>query len=168
MTHLPNPSLSHSLSSPGATFPADFSSDYISLYLTSLLRARSLAEPHATHEILGSCIIVFTRKHAALEARLARNFRPPMALLFHSGFDTNAGFFASRDARCHGQGFPAGNTNMFVDKAHVTWRPQDCCAARAGRPCACTRLSRRLQRQWWVLLFANMMYVILYHCFVST
>ena len=83
---------------PGANSPVDFcSGDYLSLSNTPLLRARVLAALHAAPEILGSGgsrFSVYNREHAALEARLARTFRSPAALLFNSGFDANAGFFA--------------------------------------------------------------------------
>ncbi|KAH8987434.1 PLP-dependent transferase [Lactarius akahatsu] len=84
---------------PGpAPTPADFSSnDYLSLATSPLLRARVLAALHAAPAILGSGgsrLLVHGTAHAALEARLAREFRSPAALLFNSGFDANAGFFA--------------------------------------------------------------------------
>jgi 8-amino-7-oxononanoate synthase len=93
MVRLPGPP-----QTSGANSPVDFfSSDYLSLSSSPLLRARVLAALHAAPEILGSGgsrIIVYNREHAALEARLARTFRSPAALLFNSGFDANAGFFA--------------------------------------------------------------------------
>jgi 8-amino-7-oxononanoate synthase len=79
--------------------PVDFSSnDYLSLTTSPLLRARVLTALHAAPAILGSGgsrLLVYNRAHAALEARLERTFRAPAALLFNSGFDANAGFFAS-------------------------------------------------------------------------
>ncbi|KAH9981707.1 pyridoxal phosphate-dependent transferase [Russula compacta] len=78
--------------------PADFSSnDYLSLTTSPLLRARVLAALHASPSILGSGgsrLLIYSPAHAALEARLARTFHAPAALLFNSGFDANAGFFA--------------------------------------------------------------------------
>ncbi|KAH8984364.1 pyridoxal phosphate-dependent transferase [Lactarius hatsudake] len=99
---LPSPDLSLShppITAPGpAPTPADFSSnDYLSLATSPLLRARVLAALHAAPAILGSGgsrLLVHGTAHAALEARLARAFRSPAALLFNSGFDANAGFFA--------------------------------------------------------------------------
>ena len=90
------------LPSPPRTLEAnssvDFSSgDYLSLSNTPLLRSRVLAALHAAPEILGSGgsrFSVYNHEHATLETRLARTFRSPAALLFNSGFDANAGFFA--------------------------------------------------------------------------
>src|SRR6266702_1848820 len=83
---------------PAPTVPADFSSnDYLSLATSPLLRARVLAALHAAPAILGSGgsrLLVHGAAHTALEARLAQTFRAPAALLFNSGFDANAGFFA--------------------------------------------------------------------------
>jgi 8-amino-7-oxononanoate synthase len=81
-----------------APAPADFSSnDYLSLATSPLLHARVLAALNTAPMILGSGgsrLLVHNAAHTALEARLARTFRVPAALLFNSGFDANAGFFA--------------------------------------------------------------------------
>ena len=78
--------------------PVDFSSnDYLSLATSSNLRTRVLAALQKAPLILGSGgsrLLVHSAAHTALEARLARTFRAPAALLFNSGFDANAGFFA--------------------------------------------------------------------------
>ena len=95
--------------------PVDFSSnDYLSLSTSPLLRARVLAALHSSPSILGSGgsrLLVHNHAHVALEARLARTFRSPAALLFNSGFDANAGFFAcvpqSADALLHDEAIHA-------------------------------------------------------------
>ena len=78
---------------------ADFSSnDYLSLARSPLLRARFLTKLAAAPHVLGSGgsrLLVNGPAHAALEARLARFFRAPTALLFNSGFDANVGFFSA-------------------------------------------------------------------------
>jgi 8-amino-7-oxononanoate synthase len=99
---------------PGST-PVDFSSnDYLSLSTSPLLRARVLAALHSSPAILGSGgsrLLVYNHAHVVLEARLARTFRSPAALLFNSGFDANAGFFAcvpqSGDALLHDEAIHA-------------------------------------------------------------
>jgi 8-amino-7-oxononanoate synthase len=97
---LPDSSLAHTPSTPGGTPhvpPVDFSSnDYLSLSTSPLLRARFLAALYAAPAILGSGgsrVVVYNHAHAELEARLARTFRSPAALLFNSGFNANACFF---------------------------------------------------------------------------
>ena len=95
--------------------PVDFSSnDYLSFATSPLLRARVLASLHSSPSILGSGgsrLLVYNHPHVALEARLARAFRSPAALLFNSGFDANAGFFAcvpqSGDALLHDEAIHA-------------------------------------------------------------
>ncbi|KZT73585.1 PLP-dependent transferase [Daedalea quercina L-15889] len=78
---------------------ADFSSnDYLSLASSPALRARFLAKLAAAPHVLGSGgsrLLVNGPAHAALEARLARFFAAPAALLFNSGFDANVGFFSA-------------------------------------------------------------------------
>ena len=100
---------------PESAPPVDFSSnDYLSLSTSPLLRARVLAALHLSPAILGSGgsrLLVYNHAHAALEARLAHTFRSPAALLFNSGFDANAGFFAcvpqSGDALLHDEAIHA-------------------------------------------------------------
>ncbi|KAI0318612.1 pyridoxal phosphate-dependent transferase [Amylostereum chailletii] len=86
-------------SSPSAPTLTDFSAnDYLSLASSAHLRAQLLAALSSAPDILGSGgsrLLVNGAAHAALEARLERFFRAPAALLFNSGFDANAGFFAS-------------------------------------------------------------------------
>jgi 8-amino-7-oxononanoate synthase len=86
-------------SSASAPPYVDFSSnDYLSLASSPALRARLLAALHAAPDVLGSGgsrLLVNGAAHAALEARLRTFFgRAQAALLFNSGFDANAGFFA--------------------------------------------------------------------------
>ncbi|KAI0026599.1 pyridoxal phosphate-dependent transferase [Vararia minispora EC-137] len=89
---LPDPS---SAASPPYT---DFSSnDYLSLAASPLLRARLLAALAAAPDALGSGgsrLLVNGAQHTALEDRLRTFFAADAALLFNSGFDANAGFFA--------------------------------------------------------------------------
>jgi len=64
-----------------------------------LLRTRVLAAQTTSAAILGSggsrlLVYNYNQAHAALETRLAKTFRASAALLFNSGFDANAGFFA--------------------------------------------------------------------------
>lgn len=81
--------------------PVDFSSnDYLSLSSSlelraAFLRAAAAAPPRELLGSGGSRLLVPLRAHAALEARLAKFFDVPATLLFNSGFDANAGFFAS-------------------------------------------------------------------------
>ena len=83
---------------PTAPPYADYASnDYLALARSPALRAHFLARLAAAPAILGSGgsrLLVNGAPHAALEARLAGFFRAPAALLFNSGFDANAGFFA--------------------------------------------------------------------------
>ncbi|KAI0064941.1 PLP-dependent transferase [Artomyces pyxidatus] len=77
----------------------DFSSnDYLSLSTSPVLHKHVLDTLAAAPDILGSGgsrLLVNGIAHARLETRLATFFRSPAALLFNSGFDANAGFFAS-------------------------------------------------------------------------
>ncbi|KAH9930074.1 pyridoxal phosphate-dependent transferase [Fomitopsis serialis] len=78
---------------------ADFcTNDYLSLAASPVLRARFLAALAAAPHVLGSGgsrLLVNGPAHAALEARLARLFAAPAALLFNSGFDANVGLFSA-------------------------------------------------------------------------
>ena len=113
--------------------PADFSSnDYLSLSTSLLLRARVLASLHSSPAILGSGgsrLLIYNHAHAALEARLARTFRSPAALLFNSGFDANVGFFA-----CVPQ---PGDAFLHDEAIHASIHD----GARASRIPACMRRS---------------------------
>jgi 8-amino-7-oxononanoate synthase len=140
--------------------PVDFSSnDYLSLSTSPLLRARVLAALHSAPAILGSGgsrLLVYNHAHAALEARLAQTFRSPAALLFNSGFDANAGFFAcvpqSGDALLHDEAIHASVydgarasriaprlrrtfAHNDVDVLHVALRAlkDECAALRGGK-----------------------------------
>lgn len=75
-----------------------FTNDYLSLSRSPSLRAHFLAKLHSAPHVLGSGgsrLLVNGHAHAAFEARLAKFFRAPVALLFNSGFDANVGFFSS-------------------------------------------------------------------------
>ena len=113
--------------------PVDFSSnDYLSLSTSPLLRARVLSALNSSPAILGSGgsrLLVYNHAHAALEARLARTFRSPAALLFNSGFDANAGFFA-----CVPQ---PGDAILHDGAIHASVHD----GARASRIAACMRRS---------------------------
>ncbi|KAI0050516.1 PLP-dependent transferase [Auriscalpium vulgare] len=89
---LPEPT---SASAPPHT---DFSSnDYLSLSTSPVLRAHVLKALADSPDILGSGgsrLLVNGTAHAELERRLAAFFAAPAALIFNSGFDANAGFFA--------------------------------------------------------------------------
>lgn len=78
---------------------ADFvSNDYLSLASSPTLRSKFLDALHASPSILGSRgsrLLVNPAEHDALESRLCSFFRAKAALLFNSGFDANAGVFAS-------------------------------------------------------------------------
>lgn len=74
------------------------SNDYLSLTSYDPLRARLVAALQAEPAILGSGgsrLLVNPAGHDALEERLRVFFNAPAALLFNSGFDANASFFAS-------------------------------------------------------------------------
>lgn len=76
----------------------DFTSnDYLSLTSNSYLRSLFLAKLQNSPDILGSGgsrLLVNGKAHQDLEARLTAFFAAPDALLFNSGYDANAGFFA--------------------------------------------------------------------------
>jgi len=95
-----------------STAPDDFSSnDYLSLLTSPFLRARVLTARHSSLAILGSGslrLLIYNHSHPAREAPLARTFRTPAALLFNSGFDANAGFFAC---------VPQSGNALFYDAA---------------------------------------------------
>ncbi|KAH8118196.1 PLP-dependent transferase [Phellopilus nigrolimitatus] len=93
LRRLPSPTRSDSVSL------VDFvSNDYLSLTSYAPLRKRVLAALQAEPAILGSGgsrLLVNPAGHQALEERLCTFFDAPSALLFNSGFDANASFFAS-------------------------------------------------------------------------
>ncbi|KAK7038280.1 Aminotran-1-2 domain-containing protein [Favolaschia claudopus] len=82
----------------GNTDLIDFNSnDYLSLASSPILRERFLKKLHAAPDILGSGgsrLLVNGKAHSALEARLAKFFGSPAAVLFNSGYDANVGFFS--------------------------------------------------------------------------
>ena len=74
------------------------SNDYLSLTSYTPLRERVLEKLQIEPAILGSGgsrLLVNPSGHDALEERLQQFFDAPAALLFNSGFDANASFFAS-------------------------------------------------------------------------
>ncbi|KAL5525929.1 hypothetical protein ACEPAG_7267 [Sanghuangporus baumii] len=74
------------------------SNDYLSLTSYAPLRERVLNALQTESAILGSGgsrLLVNPSGHDALEERLRKFFDAPAALLFNSGFDANASFFAS-------------------------------------------------------------------------
>ena len=71
--------------------------DYLSLASSKDLRSRFLQKLQAAPSVLGSGgsrLLVNGEAHHALEARLAKFFGSPTALLYNSGFDANVGFFS--------------------------------------------------------------------------
>ncbi|KAI0701209.1 pyridoxal phosphate-dependent transferase [Cytidiella melzeri] len=71
--------------------------DYLSLSQSQDLRTRFLTKLQNSPDVLGSGgsrLLVNGHAHSSLEARLARFFDSPTALLFNSGLDANVGFFS--------------------------------------------------------------------------
>ena len=71
--------------------------DYLSLCTSPLLRAHFLSKIQNAPDVLGSGgsrLLVNGHAHSDLEARLAKFFDSPTALLFNSGLDANVGFFS--------------------------------------------------------------------------
>jgi 8-amino-7-oxononanoate synthase len=149
---LPSPSLSFPSSTnhhnadttTTTTTPADFSSnDYLSLATSPLLRERVLAALHAAPSILGSGgsrLLVYNHAHATLETRLAQTFNTPAALLFNSGFDANAGFFACvpqpgdavlYDAAIHASVHDGIRASRIIPTLRRPFAHNDTCALRA-------------------------------------
>lgn len=93
---LPAPSSARATVSTGTDFS---SNDYLSLSSSAVLRQRLLDALQTAPDILGSGgsrLLVNPTAHASLEARLQDFFGgAEEALLFNSGFDANAAFFAS-------------------------------------------------------------------------
>jgi 8-amino-7-oxononanoate synthase len=85
---------------PSSPALIDFASnDYLSLSSSPTLRTAfisALSDAPVTQSLGagGSRLLVHLPAHTALEHRLATFFSSPSALLFNSGFDANAGFFA--------------------------------------------------------------------------
>ena len=166
---LPDPALSLSPSTPGTISdltttttttatalsptprpPVDFSSnDYLSLSTSPDLRARVLAALNTAPSILGSGgsrLLVYNHAHAALEARLARTFRSPAALLFNSGFDANAGFFACvpqtgdallHDEAIHASVYDGARASRVAPRMHRPFAHNDVSALRAALRALC-------------------------------
>ena len=131
--------------SPTPRPPVDFSSnDYLSLSTSPDLRARVLAALNTAPSILGSGgsrLLVYNHAHAALEARLARTFRSPAALLFNSGFDANAGFFACvpqtgdallHDEAIHASVYDGARASRVAPRMHRPFAHNDVGALRAA------------------------------------
>ena len=131
--------------SPTPRPPVDFSSnDYLSLSTSPDLRARVLAALNTAPSILGSGgsrLLVYNHAHAALEARLARTFRSPAALLFNSGFDANAGFFACvpqvgdallHDEAIHASVYDGARASRVAPRMHRPFAHNDVSALRAA------------------------------------
>ncbi|KAI5122745.1 hypothetical protein M0805_009830 [Coniferiporia weirii] len=102
---------------PGAEAAlVDFvSNDYLSLTSYAPLRVHVLEALRAEPAILGSGgsrLLVNPHGHHALEERLCAFFDAPAALLFNSGFDANASFFA-----CVPQ---AGDVAVFDEFIHAS------------------------------------------------
>jgi 8-amino-7-oxononanoate synthase len=130
--------------SPTPRPPVDFSSnDYLSLSTSPDLRARVLAALNKAPSILGSGgsrLLVYNHAHAALEARLAQTFRSPAALLFNSGFDANAGFFACvpqagdallHDEAIHASVYDGARASRVAPRMHLPFAHNDVSALRA-------------------------------------
>jgi 8-amino-7-oxononanoate synthase len=84
------------LPEPTGTLIDFTSNDYLSLSHSPILRSLFLSKLASAPSVLGaggSRLLVHGDAHTALEARLARFFRAPAALLFNSGFDANVSLF---------------------------------------------------------------------------
>ncbi|KAL1734598.1 pyridoxal phosphate-dependent transferase [Schizophyllum commune] len=118
LRHLPQ------ASSPTTADVIDFNSnDYLSLRRSPALREAFLSKLAAAPDVLGSGgsrLLVNGSAHQALEERAVRLFNPRKcsglgkkdALLFNSGFDANAGFFA-----CVPQ---PGDTLVYDENIHAS------------------------------------------------
>jgi 8-amino-7-oxononanoate synthase len=127
---------------PPDSSPVDFSSnDYLSLSTSPLLHARVLAALHSSPSILGSGgsrLLIYNHAHVVLESRLARTFRSPAALLFNSGFNANAGFFA-----CVPQ---SGDTLLHDEAIHASVHDGACASCISARIMTCARCVLRSMR----------------------